>query len=332
MTMLTLPWPPAACSPKGKWSLEEDAALRVWLEAGASQAEIAVASGRTAGSVKNRAWRLGLLESRAWTPEQEQLLRQAWAAGSIVDVAAVSAAIGKSKFAVYIRASRLGLGDYSRPIVEERKVRTKMFEDAEERRAHLSAVRKRLVAERGHPRHMAGKKHTDATKALLSQASIRANAAKTPEQKMAAVMKAAKTRVANGTHIRPRPNASWKAGWREIGGVRKYYRSKWEANYAHYLEWLKQQGQIASWAHEPKTFWFEGVKRGCVSYLPDFLVIENDGREAFHEVKGWMDARSATKIKRMAKYHPDVTLIVIDSSAYGKLKTKVSRIVPGWEA
>lgn len=330
--MLTLPWPPAACPVKGKWTLAEDGALKECIEAGATHAEVAAVSGRSAGSVKNRAWRLGLLQSRAWTTEQEVVLRAGWGAGSVVDVQAVCEATGKSKFAVYIKASRMGLGDKTRPGVEQRKVKARKFTTAEERSAHMSSVQKSLIAERGHPRHMTGKHHTPAAKALISQASVIANAARTDEQKTAYLIKALKTKEANGTMVQPRTGSSWKAAWREIGGIRKYYRSKWEANYAYYLEWLKQQGQIASWAHEPKTFWFEGVKRGCVSYLPDFLVVEKDGTEAFHEVKGWMDARSATKIKRMAKYYPQVTLIVIDSKAYGKLKTQVSKFVPGWEA
>jgi hypothetical protein len=123
---------------------------------------------------------------------------------------------------------------------------------------------------------------------------------------------------------------SWKAAWHEIGGQRKYYRSNWEANYAYYLQWLKEGNHIADWKHEPKAFWFEGVKRGTVSYLPDFWVLENDDRDSFHEVKGWMDARSKTKIARMAKYYPNVTLVVIDSKAYRELRKKVSGLVPGW--
>lgn len=127
-----------------------------------------------------------------------------------------------------------------------------------------------------------------------------------------------------------KPQGKLKSGWREIGGARKYYRSGWEANYACYLEWLKQLGKIKDWAHEPKVFWFEGLRRGCLSYLPDFLVVENDGQEAYHEVKGWMDGKSKTKIKRMAKYHPAVKLVVIDQKAYREINMKLSAIIPGW--
>lgn len=43
---------------------------------------------------------------------------------------------------------------------------------------------------------------------------------------------------------------------------------------------------------------------------------ELSGNVAYHEVKGWMDPRSVTKIDRMAKYYPDVRLIVIGKNEY----------------
>tara|TARA_R110002126_G_scaffold52090_6_gene142029 strand:+ start:758 stop:1156 length:399 start_codon:yes stop_codon:yes gene_type:complete len=123
----------------------------------------------------------------------------------------------------------------------------------------------------------------------------------------------------------------WKAAWREIGGVRKYYRSRWEANYARYLQWLKEQGQIDDWQHEPKTFWFEGIRRGCTSYLPDFRVVYANGKEEWHEVKGHMDAKSKTKIKRMAKFYPGVKLEVICVKRYRGIEKVMGRIIPDWE-
>lgn len=128
-----------------------------------------------------------------------------------------------------------------------------------------------------------------------------------------------------------RANASWKAGWREVGCHRCYFRSRWEANYGRYLQFLLERNEIASWEHEAETFWFEGIKRGSVSYLPDFRVTLPCGKVEYHEVKGWMDARSKTKIRRMSKYHPNVKLIVIDSICYKQLQTQLNKIVPGWE-
>lgn len=123
----------------------------------------------------------------------------------------------------------------------------------------------------------------------------------------------------------------WKAGWRQIGEMNKYYRSKWEANYARYLQWLKDNREISDWQHEPETFWFDGIKRGCVSYLPDFRVTELNGKIVYHEVKGWMDGRSKTKIKRMAKYHPNVKLILIDSKVYKSISKTMTPIIRDWE-
>lgn len=128
----------------------------------------------------------------------------------------------------------------------------------------------------------------------------------------------------------PKPRR-YRADWAEIGGKRNYYRSLWERNYAYYLEWLKQQGQIRDWQHEPKTFWFDGVRRGVVSYLPDFAVIVGDDSVIYHEVKGWMDPRSATKLRRMAKYHPTVRMHVVTKKQYTALKRSCAALVPGWQ-
>ncbi len=197
-------------------------------------------------------------------------------------------------------------------------------------RKAISDTAKKRIAENGHPRGALGMRHSAETKARLSEISIKRWASMTDEQKVQKTMKMMKTRVANGTAVPPR-NASWKGGWREIGGVRKYYRSRWEANYARYLAWLKQNNQIADWLHEPKTFWFEGIKRGTVSYLPDFWVKENSGAESYHEVKGWMDSRSQTKLKRMAKYHPTVKVILIDKKAYSSIAKSIKHLITDWE-
>lgn len=124
---------------------------------------------------------------------------------------------------------------------------------------------------------------------------------------------------------------TWKQGWREVAGRRIYFRSRWEYNYALYLEWLRGKGQLRTWEHEPETFWFEAVRRGVRSYLPDFKVTDNEGRVYFVEVKGWMDPRSKTKLKRMAKYHPEIDLRLVDAKAYGRLAKQVSGYIPEWE-
>lgn len=121
------------------------------------------------------------------------------------------------------------------------------------------------------------------------------------------------------------------AAWRVVGGQRAFFRSRWEANYARWLELLRASGKITRWEHEPETFWFEGIRRGTCSYLPDFRVTRPDGSVEFHEVKGRMTSRSRTAIARMAKYHPTVRLLVIDEHQYRRLARDVRGLVPGWE-
>lgn len=87
-----------------------------------------------------------------------------------------------------------------------------------------------------------------------------------------------------------------------------------------HLDRLKRAGYIANWEHEPKTFWFEQIKRGVRSYKPDFLVTKIDGTTYWVEVKGFMDAKSKTKIKRFNKYYPLETLIVVEADWFRKNK------------
>jgi hypothetical protein len=124
--------------------------------------------------------------------------------------------------------------------------------------------------------------------------------------------------------------AVWKQDWAEIGGKRNFYRSRWEYRYALYLELMKQNKYIIDWFHEPHTFYFEGIKRGTNNYKPDFKVIFPSGKEEWYEIKGYMDAKSATKIKRMAKYHPQIILNVVDKKWFNENGRKLKGILKGW--
>lgn len=110
----------------------------------------------------------------------------------------------------------------------------------------------------------------------------------------------------------------------------QYFRSSWEANYARYLRFLKEHGEILDWEYEPETFIFHGVTRNPLSYTPDFKVTELDGSVVYHEIKGWMDSKSRSKLKRMAKFYPDVKIIVIDEDIYKSFR-KWAGIIEGWE-
>lgn len=252
--------------------------------------------------------------------DRQRLLREyrAHADNGTLDV--LAAAMGRTKPFICRQAGTLGLTNQSRTRAYLSEV--------------ISASAKKRIAEKGHPRGMLGHKQTVEVKAAIGAASRARWAGMTKAEKEAVVDARLKTAAANGTHGAPRAGrekASWRAGWREVGGQRCYFRSAWEANYGRYLEWLREKGEIFAWAHEPETFWFEKIKRGVRSYKPDFRVTEIGGGIAYHEVKGWMDDRSKTCIARMRRYYPAVRLVVVDGRGYRAIRAKVAGIINGWE-
>ena len=116
----------------------------------------------------------------------------------------------------------------------------------------------------------------------------------------------------------------------EFPGVR--FRSRWEANYARYLNWRVKHGEIARWEYEVETFWFLQIKRGVRSYTPDFKIYPLDGEPYFIELKGYMDAKSLTKLKRMRIYHPEVRVELVASGDYKALAKSIKHLIPGWES
>lgn len=226
--------------------------------------------------------------------------------------------MGRSKCVLCEKAKALGLSDAN----AARRASGKLVGDA--RRGKPLAWK--------HPRGMLGKSHTAETREHLRKSSTDFRATLSQDQVADIVTKAMRTKVERHGRVAPQVSrGNWKSGWREIGGVRKFYRSRWEANYARYLNWLQNRGDILDWKHEPETFWFEAIRRGVRSYLPDFRVWELDGSTKLHEVKGWMDTRSKTTLKRMAKYHPGETVIVIAERQYREIERKLGGLIEGWE-
>lgn len=121
-----------------------------------------------------------------------------------------------------------------------------------------------------------------------------------------------------------------KGGKREdLGGL--YVRSSWEANWARYLNFLVEHGAIRKWEYEPQTFEFVPIKKGMRFYTPDFRITNTNGSIEYHEVKGYMDDRSRTKLNRMAKYYPDIKVILVEKAEYDAVRKQVSGIIRGWE-
>ena len=180
-----------------------------------------------------------------------------------------------------------------------------------------------------HPRGMLGKKHTKDVLTALRKTSKDRWENMTEEERHRTVVKSLNGRILKrGKLPHNKKHGSWKSDWRTIGGKKTYYRSRWEANYARYLEFLREAAQIANWLHEPTTFLF--VKEQS-SYLPDFLVTLTNGEIEYHEVKGWMDDRSFTKISLMRKYHPEKKLVLVRSKEYEEIERTYGDKISGWE-
>ncbi len=170
-----------------------------------------------------------------------------------------------------------------------------------------------------HPRGNLGKRHTDDFRKRFGEC-VRL-AWKDPNsgynKKDFRQMKSDRQSKAMALRIRQSPSSIYsrtKKGWADVGDKRYYFKSSWEVKYANHLHVLLKGKAITNWEYEPDTFWFEKIKRGVRSYTPDFKLTFPDGSSEYHEVKGWMDAKSKTKLKRMRIYYPKTKLIVIEQS------------------
>jgi hypothetical protein len=275
-------------------------------------------------SVYERLVRLKAIKSRRFTTEEIQKIKDFYGEpgnNDPKDLISFSKELGRKKTNICAKANQLGLTCMRR-------------KESIENRAKISARHKKWHQENEHPRGMLGKHHSPEYCKEISKRVIRWHKEVSPERKRAKYVKTIKTKVEKygsaGNKLED-VKVSWKQSWREIGGKRIYCRSRWEANYARYLEYLKLSGSIKEWEHEPKTFWFEGLKRGCVSYLPDFRITQNDGSHEWHEVKGWYDKRSKTKIRRFRKYYSKEKLVVIDIKWYRVNQKILVDIIKDWE-
>lgn len=196
----------------------------------------------------------------------------------------------------------------------------------------ISTNKKKWHLTHNHPRDMLGKTHLPKHRLTLKKNMEKFHQTATPQEKLRRIKKAFKTKLKKYGSIAPiNPYVTWKQGWREIGDKKIYFRSRWEANYGRYLEFLRLRDEIEKWEHEPQTFWFEKIRKGSVTYLPDFKVTKKDGQHYWVEVKGWMDQRSLTKIKRFRKYFPNELLVIIDSKWFRINSQNLSILIPGWE-
>lgn len=116
----------------------------------------------------------------------------------------------------------------------------------------------------------------------------------------------------------------------EFNGKQITFRSGWECNYAFYLQWLKEQGEIKDWEYEPERYHFD-MPEGNITirmgngYLPDFRVTENDGTQYLVEIKG--RNQGMRRLQRMKKYHPHIEVRLVGTKEYNLLKKQVGKML-----
>lgn len=180
-----------------------------------------------------------------------------------------------------------------------------------------------------HPKGFKGKKHSKDSKDKMSDASKKMWANKNHKvnsDKHRQMLSDRASKQQQKGMLKNRYSNS-KKGTYNINGKDIFFRSMWEANYALYLDFLIQQKQIKKWEFEPETFWFEKIKRGVRSYKPDFKVWIIDDIIEYHEVKGWMDSKSKTKLNRMRIYYPEIKMVLVDSKVYKQLQSKLGKVL-----
>lgn len=131
----------------------------------------------------------------------------------------------------------------------------------------------------------------------------------------------------------------------------KFFRSGWEANC---YRLFRTMDEIKKIEYEPQdfTFWQFGIKKGTVTYTPDFRLTYKSGEVVWVEVKGgFMKPTDKTKIRRFKKYYPqDFDLLVAVTPGltsktaaffeeqgvpirwvYPELNKLYKNTIPGWE-
>ncbi|HEV7889300.1 MAG TPA: DNA polymerase III subunit alpha, partial [Pyrinomonadaceae bacterium] len=116
------------------------------------------------------------------------------------------------------------------------------------------------------------------------------------------------------------PMAYSAAGFREDLG--HYVRSSWEADFARVLNHMG-----VGYEYEARRFTLSRADGSKLTYAPDFFVPESG---LFYEIKGWMDDRSAEKIRLFREQYPEQTLVVIDKTRFAELQMRYRDLVK-WE-
>lgn len=99
----------------------------------------------------------------------------------------------------------------------------------------------------------------------------------------------------------PTKNKRSRIGKRKDLG--RFYRSSWESNFHRYIKYLEPATDLK---YESVTYsFFEfGIRRGQVTYTPDFLLTYPDGTAMLVEIKGFFSPQDVTKLRRFKRFYP----------------------------
>lgn len=280
--------------------------------------------GKSESAVRNKAYELGITKrDKYYTKEQIDYLKENYDKVSIDDMAII---LKKDASNLHRKLKELGLKKTHRIANQINKKNPHKWTNEEKER--LSLKHKETIKIKGHPKGFLNHHHSNISKDKIAIRSKQLWDEMTKDMLKTRTIKQRTTKIINGT-LNPTINQSNPYS-RTKGGKRKdlnntFFRSAWEANIARYYNFIN-----VKWEFEPKTFVFENITRGSVSYTPDFYLPELD---KWVEVKGWMDGKSKTKLKRFKQQYPEEykKLQLITQKEYNEIKRKVAPFIKEWE-
>jgi len=266
--------------------------------------EISKILGRSIEAIKAKAYQMGLRYKKQWTDKDYKILKREYKNGK--EIKEIAKILSVTEKAIEWQIKKIGIGCKvgSEEFSKKASKRNKKLWDDPDHIFNQPEYREKLGVHFKDPNNIVNSKEY---RQALSDRAIK-----------------------NKVWLRfPRnSNKKYYSGFREDLG--HYVRSKWEANIGRYLNYLIKNGKIKEYEYEIDTFEFKGIKRGNRSYTPDFKVYLNSGNIEYWEVKGWMDKNSKVKLKRMAKYYPNIEIILIRREQYKEIE-KWSKLISGWE-
>jgi hypothetical protein len=306
------------------WASNEIVLLIKHYENNVEPSKIADELGRSRRAIISKANKLHIAHPVSFTEKECRYIKKNYNSYNLQEI---SNKLCRPKTSIARKARELGVEMTGRKKKNPKGPAKPKYKTSKARNAATSKRMKKWIAENGHPRGMLGKTHSEEFKKRYADAVIKWHQNASEKDKKKRIDKLIKSRKKNGT-LNPHKDAS-SCYSRARGGRRadlnnQYFRSAWEANMARYYNFVGIR-----WEYEPRTFVFEPIRRGCVSYTPDFYLLNED---RWVEIKGWMDDKSKTKLKRFAKYYPEESkkLELITQKEYKEF-AKYGRLIPNWE-